>query len=140
MPHSHGSQGCCATIAACSPGTSRTGHGHDQLLHEGASVFGGQANLLQGIENVFSIYEPDIMAVPHTCLSETIGDDLSQIAQKALAEGKVPKGKIIVGANTPSYVGSHITGFSTMVKSMVSAIAESTGPRRTRPSTSSPAS
>ncbi len=131
MPHSHGSQGCCAYHRSM-----LTRHFKEPVMAttssftEGASVFGGQANLLQGIENVFSIYEPDIMAVHTTCLSETIGDDLSQIAQKALAEGKVPKGKIIVGANTPSYVGSHITGFSTMVKSMVSAIAESTGPKK----------
>ena len=97
---------------------------------EGASVFGGQANLLQAIENVFSIYEPDIMAIHTTCLSETIGDDLHQIAQKAVAEGKVPKGKYIVGANTPSYIGSHITGFSTMVKSFVTAMAESSGPKK----------
>ena len=43
---------------------------------EGSSVFGGQANLLQSIANMFSIYDPDIIAIHTTCLSETIGDDI----------------------------------------------------------------
>ncbi len=131
LPHSHGSQGCCAYHRSM-----MTRHYKEPVMAttssftEGASVFGGQANLLQAIENVFSIYDPDIMAVHTTCLSETIGDDLSQIAAKAVAEGKVPKGKYIVGANTPSYVGSHVTGFSTMVKRMVEAISEKTADRK----------
>ena len=48
-----------------------------------SSVFGGQANLLQAIDNIFTIYEPEIIAVHSTCLSETIGDDLGQIVAKA---------------------------------------------------------
>ncbi len=93
LPHSHGSQGCCAYHRSM-----LTRHFKEPVMAttssftEGASVFGGQANLLQAVENVFSIYEPDIMAIHTTCLSETIGDDLTQIAQKAIAEGKVPKG------------------------------------------------
>ena len=34
---------------------------------EGASVFGGQSNLLQSFNNIFSIYDPDIVAVHTTC-------------------------------------------------------------------------
>ena len=55
-----------------------------------------------------------------TCLSETIGDDLNTIIQQI----EVPEGKLVIHANTPSYVGSHITGFANMVKGMVSYIAE----------------
>ena len=85
---------------------------------EGASVFGGQANMLQAINNIFTVYNPEIIAAHTTCLSETIGDDLKQIKKKALAEGKIPPGKEFISASTPSYVGSHVTGFSNMVKSM----------------------
>jgi len=60
---------------------------------EGASVFGGQANMLEAISNIFAIYEPDIIAIHTTCLSEVIGDDLVQIIRKAGQEGKVPAGK-----------------------------------------------
>ncbi len=94
---------------------------------EGASVFGGQANLVQAIDNIFTIYEPDVIAVHTTCLSETIGDDIPQIARKAEADGKIPKGKYVIHVNTPSYVGTHVTGFAGMTKAMVDYFAQSTG-------------
>jgi len=94
---------------------------------EGASVFGGQANLVQAIDNIFTIYEPDVIAVHTTCLSETIGDDIPQIARKAEADGKIPKGKYVIHVNTPSYVGTHVTGFAGMTKAMVDYFALSTG-------------
>ncbi len=83
---------------------------------EGSSVFGGQSNLLQALHNIFTIYDPDVVAVHTTCLSETIGDDINQIATKARDEGKIPAGKLVIHANTPSYVGSHVTGFANMVQ------------------------
>jgi nitrogenase molybdenum-iron protein beta chain len=86
-------------------------------------VFGGQANLIQAINNIFTVYEPEVIAVHTTCLSETIGDDLPQIFHKANKEKKIPEGKTVFGAPTPSYVGSHVTGFSNMVKAMA-ALAE----------------
>lgn len=97
---------------------------------EGSAVFGGQANLLQAITNMFALYNPDVIAVHTTCLSETIGDDIVQIIAKAREEGKVPPGKHVIHANTPSYVGSHVTGFSSMVKGMVKYFSEATGRKR----------
>jgi nitrogenase molybdenum-iron protein beta chain len=94
---------------------------------EGASVFGGQANLVQAIDNIFTIYEPDVIAVHTTCLSETIGDDIPQIARKADADGKIPSGKYVIHVNTPSYVGTHVTGFAGMTKAMVDYFAQSNG-------------
>ena len=128
LPHSHGSQGCCAYHRS-----ALTRHYKEPVMAatssftEGSSVFGGQANLLQAIETIFTVYNPDIIAVHTTCLSETIGDDISQIAAKATEEGKVPKGKYIIHANTPSYVGSHVTGFANMTKAMVDHFSESSG-------------
>ncbi len=124
LPHSHGSQGCCAYHRS-----TLTRHYKEPIsaatssFTEGASVFGGQANLLQAIDNIFTVYEPEVVAVHTTCLSETIGDDLPQIFAKALKDKKVPEGKTVIGAPTPSYVGSHVTGFANMVKAMA-ALAE----------------
>jgi nitrogenase molybdenum-iron protein beta chain len=128
MPHSHGSQGCCSYHRS-----TLTRHFKEPVMAstssftEGASVFGGQSNLLQSVDTIFSLYDPEIIAVHSTCLSETIGDDLNQILQKARDEGKVPKGKHILHCNTPSYVGSHITGYSNMVKGFASYFAQNTG-------------
>ncbi|MCB2183940.1 MAG: nitrogenase molybdenum-iron protein subunit beta [Desulfobulbaceae bacterium] len=127
LPHSHGSQGCCAYHRS-----TLTRHYKEPIsaatssFTEGASVFGGSANMMQAITNIFTVYDPEIIAVHTTCLSETIGDDLKQIKKKAQKEGKIPEGKDMISASTPSYVGSHVTGFSNMVTSMA-GLAESTG-------------
>jgi nitrogenase molybdenum-iron protein beta chain len=128
FPHSHGSQGCCAYHrSALSRHYREPVMAGTSSFTEGASVFGGQANLIEAINNIFSLYDPEVIAVHTTCLSETIGDDIPQIINKAGEEGRVPKGKYVIHVNTPSYVGSHVTGFSNMVKSMVSYFAQKTG-------------
>lgn len=124
LPHSHGSQGCCAYHrSALSRHYKEPIMAATSSFTEGASVFGGQANLLQAITNIFSIYNPDIIAVHTTCLSETIGDDIPQIIAKAQDEGKIPAGKRVIHVNTPSYVGSHVTGYANMAKALVSYLA-----------------
>ncbi|OPY56165.1 MAG: Nitrogenase molybdenum-iron protein beta chain [Pelotomaculum sp. PtaU1.Bin035] len=121
LPHSHGSQGCCAYHRS-----HLTRHFREPVMAstssftEGASVFGGGANVKTAVNNVFTIYNPDVMAIHTTCLSETIGDDLPTYIKAT----EVPEGKVVIHANTPSYVGSHITGFSNMTKAMVSYLAE----------------
>ncbi|MDO8929015.1 MAG: nitrogenase molybdenum-iron protein subunit beta [Bacteroidota bacterium] len=131
LPHSHGSQGCCSYHRS-----ALTRHYKEPVMAatssftEGSSVFGGQANLLQAIETIFAVYEPEIIAVHSTCLSETIGDDLNQIVIKARDEGKVPFGKYVVQAATPSYVGSHVTGYANMLEAFVKYFAEKTDEKR----------
>lgn len=127
LPHSHGSQGCCSYHRM-----HLTRHFREPVMAttssftEGASVFGGVANLKTSIKNVFSIYNPDVMAIHTTCLSETIGDDLPTIIKSA----EIPEGKLVIHANTPSYQGSHITGFSNMTRAMVNYLAEAATPEK----------
>ncbi|MEQ8196662.1 MAG: nitrogenase molybdenum-iron protein subunit beta [Clostridiaceae bacterium] len=124
MPHSHGSQGCCSfhrmylTRHFKEPAIAST-----SSFTEGASVFGGGSNLRTAAKNIFDMYDPDIIAVHTTCLSETIGDDIGSI----LTSINVPEGKLMVHTNTPSYVGSHITGFSNMVTGFIKYLSKSTG-------------
>jgi nitrogenase molybdenum-iron protein beta chain len=131
LPHSHGSQGCCSYHRS-----TLTRHYKEPVMSatssftEGASVFGGQANLLQAIETIFAVYDPEIIAVHSTCLSETIGDDLQQITKKASDDGKIPQGKRVIYASTPSFVGSHITGYANMVTGMAEQFAVSTGEKK----------
>lgn len=125
LPHSHGSQGCCSYHRS-----ALTRHYKEPIMAgtssftEGSSVFGGQMNLIAALGNIFTIYNPDVIAVHTTCLSETIGDDLPQIISKAEEDGKIPKGKLVLHTNTPSYVGSHVTGYSNMCRSAVTQLAE----------------
>ena len=129
LPHSHGSQGCCAYHRS-----ALTKHYKEPVMAasssftEGSAVFGGQSNLLQSIRTIFTVYQPDVIAVHTTCLSETIGDDIVQIVQAATDDGKIPKGRRVIHCNTPSYVGSHVTGFSNMTKALVKYLALNDGP------------
>ncbi|MBN2804787.1 MAG: nitrogenase molybdenum-iron protein subunit beta [Deltaproteobacteria bacterium] len=124
LPHSHGSQGCCSYHRS-----ALTRHFKEPVMAgtssftEGSSVFGGQPNLLQALNNMFTIYNPDIVAVHSTCLSETIGDDIGQIVSKAITEGKVPEGKHVIHASTPSYQGSHVTGYANMLEGIIKGFA-----------------
>ncbi len=124
MPHSHGSQGCCAFHRMF-----LTRHFKDPAMAssssftEGASVFGGGSNLKTAAKNIFDIYKPKIIAVHTTCLSETIGDDLNALIQGI----DIPEGRYMVHTNTPSYKGSHITGFSNMVASFINYLSVSSG-------------
>ena len=126
LPHSHGSQGCCAfhrmqlTRNYKEPVMAST-----SSFTEGACVFGGGANLKTAVKNIFQLYAPEIIAVHTTCLSETIGDDLKTMISQVQPD--VPAGKYVVHTNTPSYVGSHVTGFSNMVKSFVSYLSVNSG-------------
>jgi nitrogenase molybdenum-iron protein beta chain len=93
---------------------------------EGASVFGGSANLLQAINTIFTVYNPDIIAAHTTCLSETIGDDMAQILNKAIDDKIIPEGKKVIYCNTPSYVGTHVTGYSNQLEAFVKFFSTAT--------------
>ncbi len=122
LPHSHGSQGCCSYHRM-----HLTRHFRDPVVAttssftEGASVFGGGANLKTSLKNIFNIYDPEVVAINTTCLSETIGDDIPSIVNGT----EIPEGKTIIHASTPSYVGSHITGYANMVQAMVKCVSKS---------------
>ncbi len=120
LPHSHGSQGCCSFHRS-----HLTRHYREPIMAstssftEGSSVFGGGSNLKQALQTIFTTYKPDVVAVSTTCLSETIGDDIPTFIRQAREDGFVPEDKWVIHANTPSYVGSHINGWSTMTRAMV---------------------
>ncbi|BCZ47481.1 nitrogenase molybdenum-iron protein subunit beta [Clostridium gelidum] len=124
MPHSHGSQGCCSyhrTVLSRhfkEPAIATT-----SAFSEGACVFGGGSNIKTAVKNIFDIYNPEIIAIHTTCLSETIGDDLKTY----ISDMNIPEGKYVLHANTPSYVGSHITGFSNMVTGFINGLSKTTG-------------
>lgn len=127
MPHSHGSQGCCAYHRS-----HLTRHHKEPIVAttssftEGASVFGGLANLKTALKNIFNIYDPELVAVHTTCLSEVIGDDIPMIIKKSKEDGSIPDGKTVIHTNTPSFQGSHVTGFANQCEAFVKYLAEST--------------
>jgi len=124
MPHSHGSQGCCSYHrTVLSRHFKEPAIASSSSFTEGASVFGGKSNLSTAAKNIFDLYNPDIIAVHTTCLSETIGDDLGSF----IMDLEIPEGKFVVHTNTPSYVGSHINGFFNMMMGFMNYLTQKTG-------------
>jgi len=124
MPHSHGSQGCCSYHRmVLSRHFKEPAVASSSSFTEGASVFGGKTNITTSVKNIFEMYNPDIIAVHTTCLSETIGDDLTSF----IMDLQIPEGKNVVHCNTPSYVGSHINGFFNMMMGFMNYLTGKTG-------------
>ena len=120
VPLVHGSQGCAAY-----PMRMFNRHFREPVqvavtaLGEDAAVFGGKDNLITSINNVIKRRHPDLIGVVTTCLSETIGDDIDGI----IMEGDFTESKV-VPIHTPSYVGSHVTGYDNALKALVASVCE----------------
>jgi nitrogenase molybdenum-iron protein beta chain len=120
MPFVHGSQGCCSYFRSTfnrhfrepAPAVS------DCMTEDGA-VFGGQNNLHEGLENVYALYKPKMIAVFSSCMPEVIGDDLNSFIKNAKGKEIVPEDYPVPYANTPSFNGSHIQGYDAMLKSIL---------------------
>ncbi|QKF80580.1 nitrogenase molybdenum-iron protein subunit beta [Halarcobacter ebronensis] len=121
MPYVHGSHGCVAYFRSYF-----TRHFKEPTpcvsdsMSESAAVFGGLANMKDGLRNCNALYKPKMIAVSTTCMAEVIGDDLNAfvIGAREEAEGELDNIEIPY-AHTPSFVGSHITGYDNMMKSIL---------------------
>ena len=115
LPYVHGSQGCTAYFR-----TYFNRHFKEPVacvsdsMTEDAAVFGGQKNMFDGLENAIALYKPEMIAVSTTCMAEVIGDDLNAFIGNAKAEGHLPEEFPTPFAHTPSFVGSHTTGWDNM--------------------------
>ena len=60
-------------------------------MSESAAVFGGLANMKDGLRNCNALYKPEMIAVSTTCMAEVIGDDLNAfiIGAREEAEGEL---------------------------------------------------
>lgn len=125
LPFVHGSQGCAAYFRAC---LSR--HTREPIplvsdsMTEDAAVFGGQANLVEGLRNAIATYKPSIIAMFSSCMAEVIGDDMKSFIANARTQGAVPEDFPIAYGNTPSFVGSHIIGYDNMLKGLLQSLAD----------------
>lgn len=125
MPYVHGSHGCTAYFRAYF-----TRHFKEPTpcvsdsMTEDAAVFGGLANMKDGLKNCKALYNPKMIAVSTTCMAEVIGDDLGAFTAGAREESPELADIEIPVANTPSFVGSHITGYDNMMQSVLVTLTE----------------
>ena len=120
LPYSHGSQGCVAYFRThLTRNYKEPFQAVSSSMTEDAAVFGGYKNLTDGLANCYTLYKPKMIALCTTCMAEVIGDDLSAFIENAKHEEAVPQEVPVPFAHTPSFVGSHITGYDNIDRKSV---------------------
>jgi nitrogenase molybdenum-iron protein NifN len=124
IPFLHGSQGCSTYIRRY-----LISHFREPIdiassnFHEESAIFGGSKNFTQGAINITRQYQPQLIGAATTCLAETIGENMPQLLQNL----KTKHGDVtapIVQVSTASYRGTHIDGFHSAVRELVTQLAE----------------
>jgi nitrogenase molybdenum-iron cofactor biosynthesis protein NifN len=124
MPLIHGSQGCSTYMRF-----QLCRHFREPInvsstsMSEGTVVYGGEGNLLKALNTIWKEYNPELIGVTSSCLTETIGDDMSLIIKKFKNSHPGEYLPPIVPISTPSYSGSHVDGYDKAVKSLVQNLA-----------------
>lgn len=126
IPILHGSQGCATYIRRYV-----ISHFKEPIdvassnFSETTAIFGGEENLRRAIANVIRQYEPQLIGIATTCLSETIGDDVPMLLRQVQSSmSSAPAMPALVHVSTPSYSGTHMDGFHAAVHAVASAFAQ----------------
>lgn len=118
----HGSQGCSTYMRRhIAEHFNEPVDVGSSSLNEKGTVYGGEANLRQGLDNIIRVYQPGLIGVVTTCLAETIGEDIIRIVNDYRQEHRLSLP--IVAANTPGYGGSHSDGYWLTVRRLVETLA-----------------
>lgn len=132
LPFLHGSQGCATYIRRY-----LISHFREPMdiassnFSEESAIFGGAKPLSQGLQNVRRQYEPKLIGVATTCLSETIGEDMDGMFHEYISAHWDETHPHLVHVSTPSFKGTHMDGFHAAVRSLIVSLA-TPGPHTTR--------
>ena len=77
---------------------------------------------------VITKYEPEVIGVATTCLTETIGDDVPMILKEFHTEFSDLPLPAVVHVSTPSYSGTHMEGFHGAVRALADQLAAAAPP------------
>lgn len=123
----HGSQGCATYMRR-----HMAEHFNEPIdvassaITEKGTVYGGEANLKQGLENLIKLYNPQAVGILSTCLAETIGEDITRMAAVFQAEHEDYLTPKLITVPTPGYGGSHAEGYFQALHSIVATLSKKT--------------
>jgi nitrogenase molybdenum-cofactor synthesis protein NifE len=119
----HGAQGCSTFIRL-----QLSRHFKESIalnstsMSEDTAIFGGWENLIKGLTRVMEKFEPEVVGVMTSGLTETMGDDVRsaivQFRQEHPEYASVP----VIWAPTPDYCGSMQEGYAAAVEAIVSTL------------------
>ena len=124
VPLIHGSQGCATYIRRY-----LISHYKEPIdiassnFTQDSAIFGGDENFKTAVLNIIKSYQPQIIGIASTCLSETIGDDVNLFLHQLLNDNRGISTNFVL-ASTPSYQGTHIDGFHEAVSAVVKRFAK----------------
>lgn len=123
----HGSQGCSSFIRL-----QLSRHFKEPIplnstaLLEDSAIFGGWEHLKKGIATAADKYQPQIIGVMSTGLTETFGDDMVSALSSLRSERRDLLDLPVVLASTPDYIGSMQEGYQRTVESLLTTLAVNT--------------
>jgi nitrogenase molybdenum-iron protein beta chain len=129
IPLVHGGQGCSMFVRLLFAQHFKENFDiASTSLHEESAVFGGVKRVQEGVLVLARRY-PNLRVIPiiTTCSTEVIGDDIEgtiRTCNKALKEEFPGRHITLVPVHTPSFRGSHVTGYAECLKSLVKTIAQ----------------
>ena len=121
----HGSQGCSTYIRRY-----MISHFREPLdiasssFGEHEAVFGGKETLRQGLLNIEKQYQPHMIGICTTCLSETIGEDIKGMLRDIQEEEVNTAFPALVHVSTPSYSISHVEGYHASIEALCVRFAQ----------------
>jgi nitrogenase molybdenum-cofactor synthesis protein NifE len=121
----HGAQGCSTFIRL-----QLSRHYKESIalnataMSEDSAIFGGWENLKKGIGRVIEKFQPQVVGVMTTGLTETMGDDVNSAIKQFREEHPEHDAVPIMWASTPDYCGSLQEGYAAAVEAIVSSLAE----------------
>lgn len=118
----HGSQGCATYIRR-----HMATHYNEPVdvasssLTEQGTVFGGESNLMRGLDNLVALYNPEVIGIATTCLAETIGEDVAAVIKKyeAARPGQDVK---LIHVSSAGYGGTQNEGFFRALRAIVEQV------------------
>jgi nitrogenase molybdenum-cofactor synthesis protein NifE len=121
----HGAQGCSTFIRLqLSRHFKESIALNSTAMNQENAIFGGWENLKKGIERVIEKFEPEVVGIMTTGLTETMGDDIRSAIHQYRKEhpehDKIP----VIWASTADYCGSMQEGYAAAVESILSTLTE----------------
>lgn len=115
----HGSQGCSTYIRRhmATHYNEPVDIASSSLTEEG-TVFGGEHNLIKGLENLIELYNPEVIGVATTCLAETIGEDIPRIL-RGFYDSHPETNVKIIPISSAGYSGTQYEGFFKALRAIV---------------------
>ncbi len=121
----HGAQGCSTFIRL-----QLSRHFKEPIalnctsMSEDTAIFGGWENLKKGLKKVIGKFNPGVVGVMTSGLTETMGDDVRSAIFQFREENPELAGVPVIHASTPDYCGSLQEGYAAAVEAICSTLPE----------------